>query len=364
MHMRESLSRLFPPPRFILLDAVGVDVSDTSLKYVQFMRVNGELKLKRWGDIAMPDGAIVQGVVHDSTALGKALMEVRRICGTPCMRLSLPEEHAYLFETKVKASLSEHEVIDAIGFRLEENVPLAPRDAEFDYTPTNAPIVGNEQKIIVTVYAKEIIRPYHEACEKAEVLPLSFEVEAQALARSVVKRGDKGVYLMVDFGKSRTGVGIVADELLELTSTVDIGGMDLDEGLALAYPKATADELITLKNQNGVLVLAEEKAVREALLPPVTNLKNEVAARMAYWNTRAGNEERQIKNVILCGGIANLAGLPAHLSETLGVTVSQADVWQNAFSIEKTIPPITRRYSYGYATAVGLSLGSFSGKEI
>jgi Tfp pilus assembly PilM family ATPase len=66
-----------------------------------------------------------------------------------------------------------------------------------------------------------------------------------------------------------------------------------------------------------------------------------------------------VSRVILCGGIANLAGLPDFLTEALGVTTTQADVWQNAFSIDHDVPPITRRYSYGYATAVGLALGSF-----
>ena len=52
----------------------------------------------------------------------------------------------------------------------------------------------------------------------------------------------------------------------------------------------------------------------------------------------------------------NLNGLPEYLSESLGVPCERADVWTNAFKTNLVVPPITKRYSYGYATAIGLAL--------
>jgi Tfp pilus assembly PilM family ATPase len=88
-------------------------------------------------------------------------------------------------------------------------------------------------------------------------------------------------------------------------------------------------------------------------------LKNELATRIGYWDSKVNDKERSIEKVILCGGIANLAGLPEYFTEALCLPAVKADVWQNAFRTSTVIPPITRRYSYGYATAVGLALGSF-----
>jgi type IV pilus assembly protein PilM len=339
------------------MPAVGVDVSDTSLKYIRFDKHRDGVSLGAWGDLKIPDGVISQGAVKDPVALGKVIAEVKKATGTEFVRVSLPEERAYLFETTVARSLSPHEIYSALEFRLEENVPLSPRDAEFDYTSVG--VQGSEEHVVVTVYAKETVLAYHEACRIAGVTPLSFEVEAQALARAVVREGDMGAYLIVDFGKTRTGVGVFERGTLMLTSTIDLGGKDLDQALSAFYTNANQEELIRLKNQYGVLASGDEPMVREALLAPILNLKNELTTRISYWNTKAEHRERSIEKVILCGGIANLAGLPEYFTEALGVPAVQADVWQNAFRTHATVPPITRRYSYGYATAVGLALGSF-----
>lgn len=351
--------RFFPPPQFISLPAVGVDVSDTSLKYMQFTKDGALLQLGAWGDLKIPDGVVEQGVVKDVSALGKVIAEVKKVTKTEFVRLSLPEERAYLFETTVKRSLGSDEVYSALEFGLEQNIPVSPRDAEFDYTPVLHSEHGADMHVVVTAYTKETVLAYYDACKIAGVTPLSFEVEAQALARAVVPQGDAGVSLIVDFGKTRTGVGIVENGILMFTSTVDQGGRHLDEALLTVYPHATEDELITMKNEHGVLRSPEFPLVRDALLVPIATLKSELLARLSYWSSRPEGATHGVTRVILCGGIANLAGLTDFLSEALGIKTEQADVWQNAFSIERDVPPITRRYSYGYATAVGLALGSF-----
>ncbi len=359
-----TLARLFPPPEFMTLPAVGVDISDTSLKYMQFERKGDELALKVWGDLPIKDGVVVQGVVKDPATLAQSLIEVRRITGTPVMRLSLPEERAYLFEMRVKTSLSHDEVLDTIEFHLEENVPLSAREAEFDYTPVPGVPVGGERSIIVTAYGKETVAAYVEACGRADVLPLALEVEAQALARSVVHEGDASTCLLIDFGKTRTGIGIISEGVLHLTSTVDIGGEDLDVGLKQAYPLADPKELIRMKNEYGILPTLEEPKVREALMPSMVNLKNEIVSRIGYWDGLEGKQKRPIVRVILCGGIANLAGLPSFLEDAVGLPVEQAEVWNNVFKIGDYIPPITKRYSYGYATVIGLALSSFVDTDV
>ncbi len=350
--------RFFPPPQYISLEAIGVDVSDTSLKYMQFKKVGSKLHLGQWGDLKIPDGVVEQGVVKDVPALGKVIAEVKKLTQAEFVRLSLPEERAYLFETTAKRSLGSDEVYSALEFGLEQNIPISPRDAEFDYTPVHSEHAGDTH-VVVTAYTKETVLAYYDACKIAGITPLSFEVEAQALARAVVPQGDPGVSLIVDFGKTRTGIGIVQNGILMFTSTVDLGGSHLDQALLHVYPQATQEELIAMKNDHGILRSPLLPLVHDALLEPITTLKSELLARLSYWSSRPDSAVQGITRVILCGGIANLAGLPDFLSEALAIPTVQADVWQNAFSIDHEVPPITRRYSYGYATAVGLALGSF-----
>ncbi len=357
----QTLARIFPPPRFMTLPAAGVDISDASLKYVQFRRGMHGLALERWGDLPIPAETVKRGDVLNRSALVEILKRFKAETDATYIRVSLPEERAYLFDTTIPVKTAPKDVRSAIEFHLDENVPLSPRDAFFDYTVLGKAKDGPENlHVSVAVYARDTIMSYYESCREAGLIPVGFEVEAQAVARAVIPEGDQGTYLIVDFGESRTGVGVVHKGALMLTSTIDVGGIHLTEAIKRQIPDVDAATELRLKNEFGLLRAEEHKDVHTALLAPVATLKDEVAMRINYWNLRdEGVADRTISKVILCGGSANLAGLPEYLSEELGIKAERAHVWQNAFAFEDEVPQITRRHSYGYVTAVGLALADF-----
>lgn len=363
MQLLEMLGKVIPPPSYIQLPSAGVDISDTSLKYIQFKNTSRsaeELDLLYWGDIDIPEGALERGVVHDGQKLADALREVKDRIGADTVRVSLPEERAYLFETQIQRGTPLKEVRSLLEFRLEENVPLSPRDAFFDYDFIEGGEDENTVRVSVTAYAKDTVMSYYDACRSAGVVPIAFEIEAQAIARATIPRGNTGTHMIVDFGKTRTGVGIVHKGVLMYTSTIDIGGAVLSDAMRKKLGDREESELTRIKNTQGLVQGIGDSSVHDVLLATMSSIVDEIGARIQYWNTKdAAHEYRQIQSIILCGGSVNMKGLPAYFSEVLGVEAKRANVWQNAFSIEETIPPIGRRYSFGYATAIGLALVPF-----
>lgn len=362
MDVLKMLGSVFPPPSYIQLPSAGVDISDTSLKYIQFTPDNWsgtQLEIKHWGDIDIPEGALNRGEVNDINKLTEAIIEMKNRTGIENVRVSLPEERAYLFQTEIKRDTPFKEMRGLLEFKLEENVPLSPRDAFFDYDIIEGFASNNTLLVSVTAYAKETVMKYYEACTAAGVLPIAFEVEAQAIGRAATARGDRSTYLIIDFGKKRTGVGIVNSGVLMYTSTIDIGGADLSEALRAVLGDREESELTQIKNTQGLVPGVEDAAVANALMPVLHNIANELNTRIQYWNSRRRDNEHEISAVILCGGSVNMKGLPEYLSEQLGVEAKRADVWHNAFSIDAKVPPISKRYAYGYATAIGLGLAPF-----
>jgi len=166
--------------------------------------------------------------------------------------------------------------------------------------------------------------------------------------------------MIVDFGKTRTGVGIVHAGSLMYTSTVDIGGQELSAALVRQLGEKTETEFTTIKNTEGLVRGVEDTRVYDALLPTLSAIVDELRTRADYWDIRSSQyEERKIESIILCGGSVNLRGLPEYITEMLGVPAKRSNVWQNAFNTRTVVPEIGRRYSYGYATAIGLALASF-----
>lgn len=363
MSFFSTLSYLLPPPQYITLPSAGVDISDTSLKYIVFSpnsHVRGSLTLDAWGDIDIPSDTLSRGNVQNPAQLQKVLEEVRTKIPTPYVRISLPEERAYLFETEIKRDTPFKEIRGLLEFRLEENVPISPREAFFDYQIITNKDDSGPMRISVTVYSRETILGYYEAAKAAKLIPVSFEVEAQAIARASLPRNDMRAHLIVDFGKTRTGVGIVYQGNLMYTSTIDIGGKELSSALRRQLGERPESELTTIKNTQGLVRAAGDTAVYDALLTTMSAIKDELSLRIQYWDTHTdGAPEFAIESIILCGGSANLKGLPGYLSETLAIPTKRARVWENAFSVESYVPPIDRNHSFGYATAIGLALANY-----
>lgn len=364
MAVLSTLEKLFPPPQYITLPAIGVDISDTSLKYVGFERVrprDTDLALTTWGDIDIPEGVVERGSVHDHGVLESVLREVKKRTNAEYVTVSLPEERAYLFETTIPQNTPRKEIRELLEFRLEENVPLSPRDAYFDFVVVGKDEETNDLRTAVAVYAQDTINNYYDACVAAELMPLAFEIEAQAIARAAVPHDTKDAYMIVDFGKTRMGVGIVYHGALMYTSTIDIAGQQLSAAMRQILGDKPESELTLIKNTKGIIPSFDNAAVAKALSEIMKNMVEELSVRMHYWHTRKIDRgERQIKKIVLCGGSSNLWGLPEYLSDALAIPTERAHVWQNAFSLESFVPPITRKYSYGYATAIGLALRGFS----
>ena len=64
MSLFTAVHRVLPVPNYLRLPSVGVDISDSSLKYIQFTPDYSDhaLTLKQWGDIDIPEGTVARGM--------------------------------------------------------------------------------------------------------------------------------------------------------------------------------------------------------------------------------------------------------------------------------------------------------------
>lgn len=360
MSVLHALAQVLPPPRYLTFPSVGVDVSDASLKFVKLAFTptrKHTIRLSRWGDLPVASGAVVNGVIQAPDALVALLKEVKKQCHVNYVRLALPEERAYIFETTVPNDLSLDEIRHQLEFKLEENVPLSARDAFFDYDIVEEDAEEGVYRAVVTVYGRDTILAYQDAAHRAGLIPLSFEVEAEAAARAMVPSDSTETMLALDFGKTRTGIGIVHNAALMYTSTIDIGGDELSAVMKTHLGDLGEAEFTKLKNAHGLLGGYKTDLVQQGLTEIVDRMVAEIMARIEYWNARGVEEgERRITKILLSGGGVNLAGFPEYLEEKLSLPAERADVWQNMPHKKGAVPPIPERYAYGYSIALGLAL--------
>lgn len=374
----------FPTSRFLSIPAVGIDISDQSVKFVELNLTKDGVILSKYGKKDIDKGVVEKGMVIHKEKLASVLKEIRKETSFSYTHVSLPEEHGYLFQSEVESNIDEEQVRSVLEFNLKEEVPLSPQKAVFDY------VVVPRQKIItfkspfeekknedtedvkkvittpnkidtvsVSAYPKSVIEEYVTSFEAAGFRILSLEIEARAIARSVIEKGDNETYMIIDIGRSQVGLSIVNRGVVLFTSTLDVGGDDLTNAIMKSF-LVSYDEAEIMKNKTGFINSKENKKLFGTLFSAMSVLKDEIMKHYTFWE---GEDKRKevidpISRILLCGGNANLVGLSEYLSVNLGVPVERANVWVNNFSFNDFIPEIDERHSLEYATAIGLALRS------
>src|SRR3989338_8063181 len=91
----------FPPPKFLDLPSVGIDLSDQSIKFVELEQKGQELRIKHFGEKIFPIGLIQNGEILNRQDLITLIKKFRIENNFEYVHASLPEEKAFLFKTIV-----------------------------------------------------------------------------------------------------------------------------------------------------------------------------------------------------------------------------------------------------------------------
>lgn len=351
--------QFFPPPKFLEMPAVGLDISDTAVSALELVRYKRAFAVGRFGRRLLPKGSISEGYVNDPDAVVGELRKLRDALKLDFVNASISEEKAYLFKAKIPR-VSRKEIRGVLEFKLEENVPIPASEAIFDYALISDPAheATDHLDVGVTVLPKKVVETYTELLGDAGLIPLSFEIEAQAISRSIVAKGNRETHLLVNFGENKTGLFIVSDEVVHFTSTVAIGGVHITEAIA-KYLSVSMEEATALKREHSAFKDKKNVDLFLALMNSIAALKDEINKLSIYWNTHAGADgevPKKIQKIILCGRDAGLSGFADYLSLASQSPVEVGNVWRNTFSLDDYIPPIVLDESLDYAAAVGLAL--------
>lgn len=355
---RNLYKSFFPIPYFLAMPSFGVDISDESIKYVELINTQKGIKVGKFGEKIIPIGIIESGRIKEQKKLEEILISLRKEIGLKSARVSLPEEQVYLFKLRLeKAGLKS--IREGIEFLIEEHVPIKIEDIIFDYEILSEDSQGIE--VEVAAIPKEIIKIYLSVFENASIETPSFELEDQARARTIIKKGDFETYMIVDFGRKRTGISVVSNGTVMFASTLDVGGVLLTNLIQKNF-NISFEEAEKMKRQYGLQRNAKNKEMFSILLNGVSILRDEIEKHFLYWHTHKNEEGKDrplIKKIILCGGDSNLIGLSEYLAVTIKNKVEIANVWVNINETQESIPEINFEKSLSFAAALGLALGDF-----
>lgn len=362
-----NISQVQPP-------AFGLDISDLSLKIAFLRKYKKEIRLESFSRTEIPPSIIKEGKIQKKEELAKIIKEgVEKVKGkklkTKYAVCSLPEQHAFVQVIQLP-KMKLVEAREAIKWEAEAHIPMSINEVYFDWQIVK-PVINHldHLDILINAIPKPLVDDYIQVLEKAGLCPIALEIESLATARSLVKGevSDKPI-LIIDLGATRTSFIIFSGYAIRFTTSIPISNRQMVEDIAKTL-KITKEKAWQLKLKTGLS--EKDNKVLNALLPTLNNLIQEIEKYIIFHREHAVSHEHgsagEIFKILLCGGGANLRGLPQFLSKRLKISVVRGNPWVNIFHpagdqpkagklIIKHIPELSYKESLTYATALGLAL--------
>ena len=363
MALREKILRW--ADSWTRIPVFGLDISDLSIKYLQFRPDGKGPKPDIFGEIPVPEAVIENGKIKKEDELEKILSGwLAKEWGkfrSAFAVVSLPEEEGFLRLIQIP-KIKRDEVANAIRWEIEGNIPLPLNELVYDYEVVEPPDSNFDHlDVVISAFPKTVVESYLGVLRRAGLKVLAMEVESQAIVRSLLpyltRSGEAKI--IVDIGRTRTGIIIFAGGAIVYTTTVNFGGKILEENL-MRNLNISMEEAVAVKNGKGLDKNAYEGGIFDALLPALSALADELKKTITFYQTHAKHTHRVdglIDSIILIGGDGNLLGLATYLSGALKVRTVMGDFLSVLSSSPSfPIPALPRNKSLAYATAIGLGL--------
>lgn len=317
---RKTFLDFFPVPEFLLLSNTGIAITDNDTKFVQLQRgmFQDRFDLVHATKVDNPSGAVEAGLIVSPNGLAPILKELISHYRIRYAHAVLPEEKAYLFTTTIDWVAPEV-LRDSVAFIIEENAPVSLAESVFDFEIIKEDRSSGKITLSIFVLPKEIVNSYVSLFESVGVVPISFKLESQAVARTLIPQGDKQTYLIINLSWKKTGFYIVEDGVVQFstTSAYSIGGED------------------SYSNLN--------------------DMKAEMRKVLAFWdvrNSKSGKTEQKISKAILCGPGGSKDEFVKKFMDGSNIEYSAPDIWLN-MSNKHRIDKMSFEESLEYTTAIG-----------
>ena len=215
--MKSKLFDFFPIPKTLSMHASGVAVSDNSVQFVRFVRKK-KTDLEAYGEIALPENVLEGGGVTKPKEFADVLKSFREKHKLDLVEVSIPEEKSYLFKTTTLGDSLE-EIKSNIELQIQDNVPFKLSEVVFDFSILGDAKEG-KRNVVVSVLPRTVVEQYVKSFHIDGFLPVSFQVESQAVTQAVVSKTNKGSVLVINIQGRKAGFYIVTGQTVRFSSTV------------------------------------------------------------------------------------------------------------------------------------------------
>jgi len=343
---------MFFPKRML-----GIDVGTSSIKVVEISGRGGGKTLENYAEVKSDflykeaplkaekgdhsssnnfTAKIIRGILNEARIKTKAAIFSIPDFSTFCTSFDLPP-------------MTEKEVPNAIRYNASQYITLPMAEVTLDWrVMLNGLGKNSSWKVLLVAVPNQVIQDYKVMAKMAGLELYAMEAEALGITRVFLKNSKKTVCL-VDVGLQSSTINIVDKGFLKKSYSFNFDSGQMARVIAslIGVDIPQAEEI---KNRQGLIHPRQDvvKALYASINPLLVEMKTMFAEFLQ-------SEQKQIEEIYLTGGTANLPGLKEYFAESLKKNVYVP----NCFS-DFLYPPILeeslREMSPSFSAAAGVAL--------
>ncbi len=342
--------------------AIGLDIGTSGVRAAELSVSKGGMTLERFGQVALPDGAVRDGEVLDPSAVTAALRQLWSATKLSHKKVVLGVANQRVVVRQVDLpAMAPADLKKALPFQVQDYLPMPVEDAVLDFHAVEQieSDSGPMLRGLLVAASRETVMANVRAAQAAGLQVSMVDLTSFAVLRAVGVTNDPDVETeaIVDIGAKVTNIIVHADGVPRFVRILLMGGQDITDSVAekLGVPLAEAEGI---KQTLGLVGAGGEYERASRAVESVTQVfLDEVRGSLDYY--AASNLSFPIDRVVVSGGGSCLRGLAERLGTTTRFEVVAGDPMANLRIGSTGLSPEQLSFVQPLAAVpVGLALGA------
>jgi len=315
---------------------VGLDIGTSAVRAAVVQTGKGVPVLQRYGQVALPEGAVIAGEIVEEAVVRDALTQLWKTAKLPKKRVVVGIANQRVIVRRVDLPyMAEDELAQALPFQAQEYIPIPIDEAILDFVPLEEFATPNGEpmlSVLVVAAHKDMAADVLRVVASAGIKVMAIDLQAFALTRSVLGADfdlDAGVQAVVNIGAGLTQVILLKAGTIRFLRILTMGGVTFTEALAERMPMEP-EQAEQYKRRTGVAIDGvpagtEGEGLAKMLLTEEADLLiEEIRGSVDYYLGQSGGDN--LERLFVAGNGARLPNLANRLGRSLGVGVEPVRV--------------------------------------
>jgi type IV pilus assembly protein PilM len=346
--------------------AIGLDIGTSGVRAAELSFGKGDITLEKFGQVALPEGAVRDGEVVNPEVVGAAIKQLWSHTKFSGNKVVLGVANQKVIVRQVDLPwMPVDELKKSLGYLVQDFVPMPVEAAVLDFHVLEELGADNGNRTmrgLLVAASRDMVHNSIDAVRRAGLTPVMVDLTSFAVIRALADADHLGmgsnVEALVDVGARVTNIVVHQGGVPRFVRILLMGGQDVTDAVAerMGMPQEQAE---ALKQQLGLGSAGEGMDVQAAVrvVEAVTAaFVDEIRGSLDYYLASSGSAP--ISRLVLTGGGARLDGLARRLSVTsrvpveVGTPMNSLQIGRTGLSPEQIafVEPLA-------AVPVGLALG-------